>query len=69
MLLWVTLVHLDLFHMDDVTGWAWLVLYGVFPPAVLVLLLRQLRVPGAEPPRTRPDAARAHRACSPSRAW
>ncbi len=53
-LLWVTLVHLDLFHMDDVTGWAWLVLYGVFPPAVLVLLLRQLRVPGAEPPRTDP---------------
>ena len=40
--------------MDDVTGWAWLVLYGVFPPAVLVLLLRQLRVPGAEPPRTDP---------------
>ena len=53
-LLGVTLVHLDLFHMDDVTGWAWLVLYGVFPPAVLVLLGRQLRTPGAEPPRTAP---------------
>jgi len=53
-LLWVTLVHLDLFHMDEVTGWAWLALYGVFPPAVLVLLGRQLRVPGGEPPRTAP---------------
>jgi len=53
-LLWVTLVHIDKFHMDDVTGWAWLVLYAVFPPAVMVLLARQLRVPGGEPPRDAP---------------
>jgi hypothetical protein len=56
-LLAVTLVHLDRFHMDDVTGWAWLVLYAVFPPAVLVLLARQLRAPGGEPPRTSPMPA------------
>ena len=23
-LLWVTIVHIDLFHMDDLTGWLWL---------------------------------------------
>jgi hypothetical protein len=48
-LLWVTLVHIDRFHMDAVTGWAWLVLYAVFPPSVLLLLGRQLRTPGVEP--------------------
>ena len=48
-LLWVTLVHIDRFHMDAVTGWAWLILYVVFPPSVLVLLGRQLRTPGVEP--------------------
>ncbi len=53
-LLWVTLIHIDRFHMDAVTGWAWLVLYAIFPPAVVVLLLRQVRVPGVEPPRDRP---------------
>ena len=53
-LLVVTLVHIDKFHMDDVTGWAWLVLYAIFPPSVLLLLLRQLRTPGAEPERAAP---------------
>ena len=53
-LLWVTLVHIDRFHMDAVTGWAWLVLYAVFPPSVLVLLGRQLRTPGTEPARSVP---------------
>jgi hypothetical protein len=53
-LLVVTLVHIDKFHMDAVTGWAWLVLYAVFPPAVVVLLLRQVRAPGADPPRDAP---------------
>jgi len=53
-LLWVTLVHIDRFHMDAVTGWAWLVLYVIFPPSVLVLLGRQLRTPGVEPPRSAP---------------
>src|SRR5215218_4751030 len=53
-LLVVTFVHLDKFHMDAVTGWAWLILYAVFPPAVIALLLRQVRTPGAEPPRDAP---------------
>lgn len=47
-LLWVTIVHIDLFHMDDVTGWAWLALYGIFPPAVVALLARQLRASGGQ---------------------
>lgn len=53
-LLWVTIVHIDLFHMDDVTGWAWLALYGIFPPAVVALLARQLRASGGQ---TAPGAA------------
>jgi hypothetical protein len=53
-LLWVTIVHIDRFHMDAVTGWAWLILYAIFPPAVVVLLLRQVAVPGETPPRDRP---------------
>jgi hypothetical protein len=53
-LLWVTLVHIDRFHMEAVTGWAWLILYVIFPPSVLVLLGRQLRTPGVEPPRGAP---------------
>lgn len=53
-LLWVTIVHIDLFHMDDVTGWAWLFLYAVFPPTTIALLLRQVNVPGIDPPRTAP---------------
>jgi hypothetical protein len=53
-LLAVTFVHLDKFHMDDVTGWAWLALYAIFPPSVVVLLARQVRVQGGEPPRDAP---------------
>ena len=44
-LLVVTLVYIDRFHMDAVTGWAWLVLYAIFPPAVVLLLTRQIRTP------------------------
>jgi hypothetical protein len=50
-LLVVTLVHIDRFHMDAVTGWVWLIVYAIFPPAVLLLLGRQLRTPGTEPER------------------
>lgn len=53
-LLVVTLIHVDRFHMDSVTGWAWLALYAVFPPAVVALLLRQVTTPGAEPERADP---------------
>ena len=54
LLLWVTFVHLDQFHMDAITGWAWLVLYAIFPPGIVILLVRQRRMPGVEPARTRP---------------
>jgi hypothetical protein len=50
-LLWVTIVHWDRFHMDEITGWLWLILYAIFPPSVLLLLGRQLRTPGIEPVR------------------
>jgi hypothetical protein len=56
-LLVVTLVHIDRFHMDAVTGWIWLIVYAIFPPAVLVLLGRQLRTPGTEPPPSTPIPA------------
>lgn len=56
-LLVVTFVHLDLFHMDDVTGWLWLVLYAVFPGSMIVLLSQQMRVVGTDPPRTAPVPA------------
>lgn len=52
-----TLIHLDRFHLggsDPVaTGaaWAWLAVYVAVPPLLLGLLIAQLRVPGAEPPR------------------
>jgi len=58
-LLVVTLVHIDKFHMDDITGWAWLTLYAIFPPAMVALLLQQIRVPGEEPPRLAPIAPAA----------
>ncbi len=55
-----TLLHLDRFHLaapDPVArgaAWAWLAVYVVVPPALLVLLVRQRRVPGGDPPRRGP---------------
>ncbi len=49
-----TLIHLDRFHMDSVFGWAWLAVYIFVPPALLVLVLRQLRHPGTDPARAKP---------------
>jgi hypothetical protein len=40
--------------MDSATGWVWLVLYALLPPAALVLVLRQRRVEGREPARASP---------------
>jgi hypothetical protein len=54
LLLLATLLHLDRFHMDAVTGWVWLVLYALLPPAALLLFLRQRAVPGGDPPRRTP---------------
>jgi hypothetical protein len=49
-----TLLHLDLFHLDSFFGWFWVVAYGIYPAQLAFFLRRQLRAPGADPPRTRP---------------
>jgi hypothetical protein len=47
-------MYTDRFHLDSGSGWSWLVVYVVVPPAMVVLLVRQLRVRGAGPPRRAP---------------
>ena len=49
-----TLIHLDKFSFDNVNGWLWLIVYVTVPPTLLLLLPRQLRLPGIEPPRSAP---------------
>jgi hypothetical protein len=53
-LLSATLIHIDRFHMDGVTGWVWLVLYSLLPPAAVALVVRQAGVPGRDPVRQAP---------------
>jgi len=43
LLLAATLLHLDKFDFDSIFGWFWLVVYCVVPPALAVLVWRQLR--------------------------
>jgi hypothetical protein len=45
-----TWVHLEKFDLDSLFGWFWLCAYTVVPPALIVLVWRQLRVAGSEPP-------------------
>jgi hypothetical protein len=53
-----TLLHLDRFHLDSpdpftlFVTWAWIVVYVTVPPALVALWVRQLRVPGGDPPLT-----------------
>jgi len=49
-----TLLHLDRFHLDTASGWVWLAVYAAVPPVMLALFVRQLRVPGGDPPRRAP---------------
>jgi hypothetical protein len=49
-----TLIHIDLFRMDSVFGWAWLVVYLFVPLGYGMFLVRQLRVAGGDPPRQAP---------------
>jgi hypothetical protein len=55
-----TLVHLDLFHLDEghatarIAAWAWLVVYVVEPPLLLLAFVLQLRTDGTDPPRDAP---------------
>jgi hypothetical protein len=56
----VTLLHLDRFHLgapELITRagtWFWLAVYGSVPVIMTALLVPQLRMPGADPPRTAP---------------
>jgi hypothetical protein len=53
-----TLIHLDLFHLDEggfkaqAAGWVWLIVYALEPPVLTWAYWRQLREPGGDPPRT-----------------
>jgi hypothetical protein len=55
-----TLLHLDLFHLDDgdararIAAWTWLVIYIAEPPLLLLAFVLQLRAPGGNPPRSDP---------------
>lgn len=53
-----TLLHLDLFHLDDggfkaqAAAWVWLLIYALEPPVLTWAYVRQLRAPGGDPPRS-----------------
>jgi len=49
-----TFLHLGLFHLDGFYGWFWVIAYAIYPPMLIVMLLRQLRTSGGDPPRTSP---------------
>jgi hypothetical protein len=49
-----TLIHFDRFQIYDATGWFWVVAYVLYVPLLAVLFVRQLRVPGGDPPRQVP---------------
>lgn len=56
-----TLLHIDRFHFGPehrfitrLGTWLWTVIYVVVPVLMVLLLLRQRRAPGADPPRDRP---------------
>jgi hypothetical protein len=52
-----TLLHLDRFHFGgptleaQVAAWTWLAVYVGVPPVIALLLMRQLKVTGGDPPR------------------
>jgi hypothetical protein len=53
-----TALHLDKFHFATseavtlVATWAWMAVYALVPPILLILLVQQLRQRGEDPPRT-----------------
>ena len=55
-----TLLHLDRFHLGSAeplaraAAWAWMLVYVLVPPSLLVLLLIQWRRPGGDPARHAP---------------
>jgi hypothetical protein len=56
-----TLIHLDRFHLFDphplaqFAAWVWLAVYVLVPPALLIILILQTRLPGGDPPRQAPQ--------------
>jgi MFS family permease len=54
LLLAATLIHWDRFSHDHLVFWLWLAAYVLVPPALAVLVARQLREPGEDPPPERP---------------
>lgn len=52
-----TFIHLNKFHLDTFYGWFWVVAYGIYPPMLIYLLVKQLRIPGGDPPRGKPFPA------------
>jgi hypothetical protein len=52
-----TLLHIDRFHLASadtsasIAAWAWLIIYLIFPPLLLGLLIFQLHLSGLEPSR------------------
>ncbi|MGH2812380.1 MAG: hypothetical protein ACRDI1_06665 [Actinomycetota bacterium] len=51
-----TFIHLDRFHLDSFFGWFWVIAYGIYPPMLLFYLVKQLKIPGEDPPRREPLA-------------
>jgi hypothetical protein len=51
-----TFIHLDQFHTDKPIGIIWVVAYGIYPVMLALVMRRQLREPGVDPPRTSPLA-------------
>jgi hypothetical protein len=54
-----TFIHLGQFHLHSsgitlVITWFWLIAYGLYPIQLSVLLVKQLRIPGGDPPRILP---------------
>lgn len=55
-----TLLHLGKFHFGDphpvasFSTWAWLAIYTVVPILMIILLVREAREPGGDPPRLAP---------------
>jgi hypothetical protein len=57
LLLAATLMHLDRFDKGHPVFWFWLAAYVLVPPLLVVLVRRQLRLPGGEPPSRAPIPA------------
>jgi hypothetical protein len=46
-----TFIHLDQFHTDKPIGIIWVAAYAIYPVMLFLVMRRQLREPGGDPPR------------------